>query len=55
MWNLSPVSIRTTPESQPQKFAGEDFFFATIEEFQIAIDNYGKYSTSLVFWQTNNL
>jgi len=38
MWNLSPLSIRTTPESQPQKFAGEDFFFATIEEFQIAID-----------------
>ncbi len=39
MWNSLRVSIYTTPEYRPQEFAGEEFYFATIEEFEIAIDN----------------
>jgi guanylate kinase len=39
MWNSLLVSIYTTPEYRPQEFAGEEFYFATIEEFEIAIDN----------------
>jgi guanylate kinase len=38
MWNSLRVSIYTTPEYRPQEFAGEEFYFATIEEFEIAID-----------------
>jgi len=38
MWNSLLVSIYITPEYQPQEFAGEEFYFATIEEFEIAID-----------------
>jgi len=38
MWNCLRVSIYTTPEYRPQEFAGEEFCFATIEEFEIAID-----------------
>jgi len=38
MWNSLLVSIYTTPEYRPQEFAGEEFYFATIEEFEIAID-----------------
>jgi len=38
MWNSLLVSIYLTPEYQPQEFAGEEFYFATIEEFEIAID-----------------
>jgi hypothetical protein len=40
MWNSLLVSIYTTPEYRPQEFAGEEFYFATIEEFEIAIDTY---------------
>jgi len=39
MWNSLRVSIYTTPEYRPQEFAGEEFYFATIEEFEIAIDS----------------
>lgn len=39
MCNSLQVSIYTTPEYRPQEFAGEEFYFATIEEFEIAIDN----------------
>jgi len=35
---LFRVSIYTTPEYRPQEFAGEEFYFATIEEFEITID-----------------
>jgi len=38
MWNSLRVSIYTTPEYRLQEFAGEEFYFATIEEFEIAID-----------------
>ncbi len=38
MWNSLPVSIYITPEYRSQEFAGGEFYFATIEEFQIAID-----------------
>jgi len=38
MWNSLRVSVYTTPEYRPQEFAGEEFYFATIEEFEIAID-----------------
>ncbi len=38
MWNCLRVSIYTTPKYRPQEFAGEEFYFATIEEFEIAID-----------------
>jgi len=38
MWNSLLVSIYITPEYQPQEFAGEEFYFATIEEFEIASD-----------------
>jgi guanylate kinase len=43
MWNSLRVSIYTTPEYRPQEFAGEEFYFATIEEFEIAIDNIKNY------------
>jgi guanylate kinase len=42
MWNSLRVSIYTTPEYRPQEFAGEEFYFATIEEFEIAIDISGS-------------
>jgi len=52
MWNSLLVSIYITPEYQPQEFAGEEFYFATIEEFEIAIDNLGAL---LRFQQTDQL
>jgi len=38
----SPVSIYTTPEFRSQELAGGEFYFATIEDFEIAIDTHTK-------------
>jgi len=42
MWNFLPVSIYTTPEFRSQELAGGEFYFATIEDFEIAIDTRGQ-------------